>query len=661
MVLSSRRLLAFSVGSNLGYIKMKRHDLTQTVLLGAGLWLLASSSHAQPKTVSEAPPTRDLMSDTWVAVDDLGRATPVGGQVRAPQTDKTVAMFYYIAKPSTHSLDLKVDDYSHNSPAILHDVTKIIAANPDATTYGQPNAPNGTTHWWGEPLFGYYFGDDPWVIRKHLSMLSDAGVDALFFDVTNSPTYRNNYMAILAVAWQMRRDGNVTPQFAFVTHARTAQTVTKLYDEFYAIKRYEPLWFRWQGKPLMIGDVNAKYESAPEYGTMKVIDDDYLPTPNGNWKKDDPLPDEIKNFFTWRQSWAWSAGGWFGDGKDKWPWLDYTPQKFGWHDNPQTPEQVAVASAQHPTTNIGKSYHDGKEPPLNKNQLTADTNKGLYFAEQWKVALKTDPQLIWVTQWNEWIAGRWFANQGENFIGRKLNKGDGYFVDAYNAEFNRDIEPMKGGWGDNYYLQMVDGVRRFKGARPLPVDDALRTVNNWDDWKALPENYRDASGDTAARDWPGWGGKRYLNVTARNDFENAKVATDADNITFYIQTKDAISNRRDRQWMQLLVNSDQNYATGWNGYDFCVNFAPLSETETAVAQWKDGGWKRVARADYKVRGNEMQNTVPRAVLEQNHKVAFDFHWVDNAPIEGDITNFYVDGDSAPNGRFNYRYSNSAAK
>lgn len=636
---------------------------TLTLFFAAGLMLPIAYSHAQPVTISESPPTRDLMSDTWVAVDDLGRATPIGGQVRPLRSDKFVGMFYYIAKPAAEFLDLKQNDYSHVTPNILYDNSKLIAANPAAPAYGKP----GTAHWWGEPLFGYYLGDDPWVIRRHLSMMTDAGVDVLFFDVTNSPTYRNTYMAICSVALQMRREGNKTPQFAFLTRARGPETITKLYEEFYVPKRYQTLWFQWEGKPLMLGNVDEPYGTPGNDGVTRVVDDDYLPTPSTTWKEGDPLPAEIKNFFTWRESWAWSAGGWFGEGatrgKDKWPWLDYTPQKYGWHENAQTPEQVVVSSAQHPTTNIGKSYHDGKEPPLDKYALTPDTNKGLYFAEQWDVALKTDPKLIWITQWNEWLSGRNLAAPGTDstFLGRPLKEGDTFFVDDYNAEFTRDIEPMKGGWGDNYYMQMADGVRRFKGARPIPIDNALRTIAKWDDWKALPDNYRDTSGDAAGRDWPGWGGRRYMNMTARNDFENAKVAADAANITFYVQTKDAISDRRDSQWMQLLVNSDQNYATGWKGYDFCVNFAPLSDTETAVAQWKNGSWRRIGRATYAVRGNEMQITVPRAMIEQNNKVAFDFHWVDNAPIQGEIQDFYVDGDSAPNGRFNYRYSNSAAK
>jgi hypothetical protein len=35
--------------------------------------------------------------------------------------------------------------------------------------------------------------------------------------------------------------------------------------------------------------------------------------------------------------------------------------------------------------------------------------------------------------------------------------------------------------------------------------------------------------------------------------------------------------------------------------------------------------------------------------------AFDFHWADNLQHLGDISEFGLNGDSAPNRRFNYRY------
>ena len=46
--------------------------------------------------------------------------------------------------------------------------------------------PEHAFHHWGEPYLGYYVANDEWVIRKHAQMLTDAGVDVLFFDTQRS-------------------------------------------------------------------------------------------------------------------------------------------------------------------------------------------------------------------------------------------------------------------------------------------------------------------------------------------------------------------------------------------------------------------------------------------------------------------------------------------
>src|SRR3546814_17661199 len=57
---------------------------------------------------------------------------------------------------------------------------------------------------------------------------------------------------------------------------------------------------------------------------------------------------------------------------------------------------------------------------------------------------------VLVTSFNEWMAIK-YAN----------DSGEVYFVDVYNHEFSRDIEMMKGGYHDNFYMQLVQYVRRF--------------------------------------------------------------------------------------------------------------------------------------------------------------------------------------------------------
>ena len=366
-------------------------------------------------------PLRDKQSDTWAGRDGLGRALPDIGQCGPPRPGKTVGVFYFLWL-GYHDLE-------------VYDITQLLKENPDNPQYGPP----GMFHWWGEPHLGRYRSGDPFVIGTHARMLTDAGVDTIILDVTNGFTYDETLLTLGRVYEQMRAQGQATPQIAFLLNSGSARVAQHLYESFYAKGLHRDLWFEWQGKPLLL---------ASQEGV------------------DDP---QVLDFFTWRHSWAWTEPeGWFGDGRDKWPWLDHHPQKPGWHTDPVHPEQVSVNVAQHPISNIGRSFHNGTQPaPAETN-----TEAGLCFAEQWRGALDVNPEFVLVTGWNEWVAQRFLKEDNSDpppeMLGKTLSTGDSYFVDQYNEEYSRDIEPMRGGFGDAYYYQMVDGIRRFKGVRAVP-------------------------------------------------------------------------------------------------------------------------------------------------------------------------------------------------
>src|ERR1019366_3973509 len=149
-----------------------------------------------------------------------------------------------------------------------------------------------------------------------------------------------------------------------------------------------------------------------------------------------------------------------------WGWLEAYPQHV-FTNAAGAPEQMAVGVAQNAVDgklsvlsnprSLGRSFHDGHEP------APADCDySGRNFAEQWRRALQVDPEFLFITGWNEWIALRF--DQHAPFHA----PGPVTFVDEFNGEFSRDIEPVKGGHGDDYYYQMIANIRRYKGVRPLP-------------------------------------------------------------------------------------------------------------------------------------------------------------------------------------------------
>ena len=59
--------------------------------------------------------------------------------------------------------------------------------------------------------------------------------------------------------------------------------------------------------------------------------------------------------------------------------------------------------------------------------------------------------------------------------------------------------------------------------------------------------------------------------------------------------------------------------------------------------------------DYNVTDNVMQLRVPRSAVGMENFVSFNFKLSDNMQKEGDIMDFYLNGDVAPGGRFTFRF------
>jgi len=559
---------------------------------------------------------RDLGSDNWVATDALGYDLAGYGDCGSPRSNVTLGVFYFLWHGA----------HGTQGP---YDITDLLAENPSDPNYGPVHA----HHWWGEPEAGYYLATDLWVIRRNLSMLTDAGVDVLIFDATNAITYPEAYTPLCEVSMEMRGRGLPTPDILFFTHSASPDTVQKLYNEFYEPNLYSDLWFEWDSKPLMLGDKDAELSGGGQ------------------------LSDTIKNFFTWRKCWYDSAG------QDYWTWLDLSVQDYSWHTS-GIAEEISVGIATHPTSNIGRSYHDGSQPSYDQYKLTGYEDQGLFFDEQWSRALNVNPEFLFVTGWNEWTAMRFIDTNGDlTFLGVPDDPGDTYFVDLYNQEYSRDAEPMKDGHTDNYYYQLIDNIRRYKGIDPPETPSAATTISidgSFSDWSSVSPEFRDTIGDTAHRDCAGWGDLLYTDTTGRNDFVDLKVARDSNNLYFYAEAKEAITSNTDPNWMLLFIDSDQNNATGWEGYDYLVNFSVVDGNTTTLRSNNNDVWSwsiDSSNIHYEVSGKEMELSIPRSALNlaEPNVVAIDFHWADNIQDTNDIIEFAVSGDSAPNRRFKYRY------
>jgi GH43 family beta-xylosidase len=560
-------------------------------------------------------PSNPITNANWVATDALARTIPDYSIAGASRENKHVGMFYYIW---------------HNNAAIT-DISKALAENPTNPVLGNRHA----FHFWGEPEAGYYRADDPWVIRRNMQMLANAGVDFIFFDVTNAITYLSTVDSVCKVISQMRSEGIPAPYISFTTNSSSGVTMNALYDSFYALDKYKDLWFIWQGKPLIMGKAT-----------------------------DAALRSEVKNFFTIKRSWAWTNPA----DADSWQWLDTYPQDYGWTASaPGVAEQITVTTASHPTNNIGKSFNGTTQPATDQYGITPVTDQGIYFAKQWERALEVDPQLVMITQWNEWLAQRFVcsADGCQPMLGKPTTEGQSWFVDVYNREYNRDMEPMKGEWTDNYYYQMLANVRKYKGMEAPQSASSPKNITvdgTFTEWNTVTPVFTDPIGDTRHRNHPRFDSKANLvNTTGRNDITESRTTIDGSNVYFYIKTAANITPHTDPNWMMVYLNTDRNKTTGWEGFDYVINMGVTSATETTIKKRIGSSWTTVGAATYKVVGNQMEIAVPRSVLEYTtSNVAYYYQIFDNPQVLDNIEDNFVHGESAPDRRFNYSYENTAA-
>jgi len=557
--------------------------------------------------------------------DDLGRKLPMNDTVPNSREGKRHVGLFYFLWQGQHGKDGPFDN-----SRIVAEYPQAIESEENWLSMG--GGPRGAHHFWGQPLFNYYTSDDEWVMHRHVQMLTDADVDFLVFDTTNAFTYTAQALKLMAILDEYRKQGWDVPQVAFYTNSSSGSTMNRIYDDIYkAHPEYKSLWFQWDGKPMIIGNAG-----------------------------DPDLSREVKDFFRIK------ANQWPNESKkdDGFPWMEFSRSltDSAVYGTNGRREVMNVSIAQHSSTtrfsatawyhanDHTRSWHDGE------NDTSDDAvNMGYNFAEQWEYAISRDPEMIFITGWNEWVAQRQTAVGREPIV----------FVDCADPNNSRDAEPMRGGHGDNYYMQMMNYIRKYKGTDArvdIGKNNTIDIDGSFDQWDhaAITARYQGFVGDTADRDAEGFGGVEYKNFTGRNDIHNMKVARDFDNIYFYVDTVKSISKPADEHWMTLFLNTGNEKHANWKGYDYVLNrIAP--ENGKAILERFDGqNWTRVAVVDMKVEGKQLMLAVPRDLLDagkdQAGSLDLQFKWADNYQKEQDIWTFYEDGDIAPYGRLNYVFA-----
>ncbi len=582
---------------------------------------------------------------TWTAVDGLGRTLSDYTEAGTRREDRFVGMFYWTWHYPW------ISEYEPLTTGSVLD--KYPEAVNDWEHEAWNNTYSGRPYFWDEPLYGFYTNTDEYILRKHAELLADADIDTVIFDTTNSSLlFPDGYMKLLDVWSKAREDGVNAPDIMFMLNFAGSEDcrtqLTDLYDNFYSKSLYQDFWFMWEGKPLIMADIAAL---------------------DCKEEKDK----EIFEFFTFRDN----ESTYFADdcsySEGTWGWCsDYPQTKFGKKLTGQL-EQMCVSVAQNANENgltamnspvgtvQGRSFTDGafsytysyagKEITVNKDTENS-LLYGLNFQQQWDYAIENDPEFIFITGFNEWIAGR-FDTWAEV---------ENAFPDQFSPAYSRDIEPSKGVLKDHYYYQLVENVRRFKGTDTPENAGAEKTIDISADasqWDSVSPEYSHYKGLTD-RNSEGWLGYSYENHTGRNDIVSTKTAFDSESIYFMVVSADTLTAETDENWMQLYIDTDfSGISPEWAGFEYRISdYSPESGTASLGRYNEDSVFEEIAKISYSVSGNILQLCIPREALGLSDEVVkFNFKWTDNAD-DSDIMNLYTDGDSAPGGRFAFCFDSS---
>ncbi|MBQ2547213.1 MAG: hypothetical protein II557_13055, partial [Clostridia bacterium] len=441
---------------------------------------------------------------------------------------------------------------------------------------------------------------------------------------------------------EAKADGVNVPKISFMLPFAagddTAVQLKSLYTDIYRPGKYQDLWFYLDGKPMIM---------AYRASLLK--------------RQTDPLEKEIYSFFTFRAGEpVYNAADYHAkrEGTERWGWLSTTPQALYYSAaDPDHVEMTTVGVAHNWSAEKGLTAMNGEN--IFGRHYTSDGYDarpdaklwGANFDEQWEFAISKDPRIIFVTGWNEWNAGRYeswppTAAAVENA-----------FPDEFDETYSRDIEPTRGDLKDHYYYQLVDWVRKFKGARQVPLASAPKTID-WNadpavEWADVGPEFIAYPHNTGDRDAAAYGGVRLTDTSGRNDIIGAKVARDADDYFFLVECAEDITPYTDKNWMRLYLRTE---GKGWEGFDCIVNKTTPSADKAVLERFTGSGFETevVGEVDYRVTGRYLMIRIPCAMLGMQQPGSLCFKWSDNVE-DGDILNFYTQGDVAPTGRFVYVY------
>ncbi len=290
----------------------------------------------------------------------------------------------------------------------FHNITEVLEGKKD---WGPVHA----FHYWAKPAQGYYRSTDLQAAKNNLILLGEANVDFIILDYTNAT---DGYITNTAM-------GNV---WMFDPLETLCKASLELRAEGYRTP-YIVAWCGASDGPMIRAIYDRFYTDSP-YADCFVY---WEGKPFMIYTQSvDTFP--CSDLFTVRHMWGLT-------GEKCWRFLNVNNKKTAYKQDGVT-EQISVAVASQETYMSMPTAHG--------------RNNGKFFYDQWREAFRVHPKVVTITWWNEWTAQRFMVD------------GQTAFVDNYNQEYSRDIEPMEGGHGDLYYQWMKQYIAAYKAGEDCP-------------------------------------------------------------------------------------------------------------------------------------------------------------------------------------------------
>ena len=285
-------------------------------------------------------------------------------------------------------------------------------------TTGKTNNAETKFHYWAEPAQGYYRSTDATATENNMTMLYNAGVDFIIVDLTyaTAPVWApgtepwTTYIGgpvktLLDTITSMRAEGKGAPYVVF--WMGSDNMFDYMYQNFYSKSKWADCFVYWNGKPfIMKWNLN---------GTV-------------NYEK-----------FTVRAMYGLQSKV----QTNQWSYLEVNNALTVAYDSNGKAEHACVDVATQETYMSYPTAHG--------------RNGGKFWYSQWQTAFRVHPKIITVAWWNEWCA-QLYHFDGAGWV----------FTDNFNQEYSRDIEPMKGGHGDQYYKWLISYIEAYKAGEECP-------------------------------------------------------------------------------------------------------------------------------------------------------------------------------------------------